>query len=107
VILDFRKDVPEVCVNRAFSSVAIIALLALAFSLPVMVSASTKIEVLYPWGPGPRDNFIEDWTKALNERYPDIEVEFLWADEGSAYQKLLTLIAAGTPPDVTLASAPQ
>ena len=63
---------------------------------PIANANKVKIQVLDAWGPGPwQHGLYSDWSEALAERFPHIEVEFIPVLEGSSAEKLMVMIAAG------------
>lgn len=64
------------------------------------------VQVLDAWGPGPwTERLYADWSAQLAGRYPKIKTEFIMTPEGTnSTAKTTAMIAAGTPPDVTLGS---
>ncbi|HEX2186776.1 MAG TPA: extracellular solute-binding protein [Chloroflexota bacterium] len=68
--------------------------------------APAQVQVLDAWGPGPwTERLYADWSAQLATKYPKIKVEFIMTPEGTnSVAKTTALLAAGTPPDVTLGS---
>ncbi len=68
--------------------------------------ATVPVQVLDAWGPGPwTERLYADWSAQLAAKYPRVAVEFVMTPEGtSSVAKTTALLAAGTPPDVTLGS---
>src|SRR5687767_8891324 len=64
------------------------------------------VQVLDAWGPGPwTERLYADWSAQLATKYPKVKVEFIMTPQGtSSVAKTTALLAAGTPPDVTLGS---
>jgi len=90
---------------RLFTITAVIALL---IALGSFACAKVKLEVMDAWGVGPwTEGLYKEWSKVLEERLPDIEVEFIMVEKGNSIEKLTTLIAAGAEPDVSLGSSPE
>jgi ABC-type glycerol-3-phosphate transport system substrate-binding protein len=69
-------------------------------------ASPVAIKVLDAWGPGPwAEPLYEQWSAGLAETLPEISVEFIPTLTGEvSTQKTAALLAAGTPPDVTLGS---
>src|SRR5688500_15338218 len=68
--------------------------------------AAVPVQVLDAWGPGPwTERLYADWSAQLATKHPTIKVEFIMTPEGTnSVAKTTALLAAGTPPDVTLGS---
>src|SRR5215204_5369834 len=66
--------------------------------------SAVPAQVLDAWGPGPwTERLYADWSAQLAARHPRIKVEFIMTPEGtSSVAKTTALLAAGTPPDVTM-----
>lgn len=64
------------------------------------------IKVLDAWGPGPwAEPLYQQWGEGLAAKVADVTVEFIPTLTGEvSTQKTAALLAAGTPPDVTLGS---
>lgn len=69
--------------------------------------AGASVTVLDAWGTGPWTNELySGWTQGLGQALPNIKVEFIMTGDfkGGSTAKTLAMIAAGTPPDLTLGS---
>jgi ABC-type glycerol-3-phosphate transport system substrate-binding protein len=65
------------------------------------------VTVLDGWGTGPWEKQLYDgWTQGIAKALPDLKVEFIMTGgfTGGSTAKTLAMIAAGTPPDLTLGS---
>ncbi len=70
-------------------------------------AGATSVTVLDAWGTGPWTNDLYfGWTQGLDQALPDVKVEFIMTGDfkGGSDAKTLAMIAAGTPPDLTLGS---
>lgn len=69
--------------------------------------STVPVQVLDAWGPGPwTERLYADWSAGLATKLPKIKVEFIMTPQGTgSEQKTMALMAAGTPPDVTLGSS--
>jgi ABC-type glycerol-3-phosphate transport system substrate-binding protein len=65
-----------------------------------------SLKVLDAWGPGPwAVELYSGWATGLAEKVPEAHVEFIPTLTGEvSTQKTAALLAAGTPPDITLGS---
>ena len=83
-----------------------VATTVIAAAAPVKAGA-TPVTVLDAWGNGPwtKDLYF-GWTQGLDQALPDVKVEFIMTGDfkGGSTAKTLAMIAAGTPPDLTLGS---
>lgn len=84
----------------------VILLTGISFLVSESLDARTTITVLDAWGAGPwAQALYKEWGEALKARYPEIEVKFVLVPPGQdTKQKLLTMVAGGIPPDITLGS---
>ncbi|MCR4426456.1 MAG: sugar ABC transporter substrate-binding protein [Firmicutes bacterium] len=82
----------------------ILAALALAVILAVGsgigTSAKTKISVIFWWDVN--DPALVEMKTQFSAKYPDIEVAYTNVPSSQYYDKLLTIIAGGSPPDVAM-----
>jgi hypothetical protein len=69
--------------------------------------AGATVTVLDGWGTGPWEKQLYDgWTQGIAKALPDLKVEFIMTGDyaGGSAAKTLAMIAASTPPDLTLGS---
>jgi len=69
--------------------------------------AGAMVTVLDGWGTGPWEKQLYDgWTQGIAQAFPSLKVEFIMTGgfTGGSTAKTLAMIAAGTPPDLTLGS---
>ncbi len=70
-------------------------------------AGATTVTVLDAWGNGPwTQQLYFGWTQGLDQALPNIKVEFIMTGnyKGGSTAKTMAMIAAGTPPDLTLGS---
>lgn len=79
-----------------------LALVALVVVFGAVTASAAKVQIVYwhGWG-GEEKQVLDEVVAQFNQANPDIEVEAVTIF--GSYDKLLTAIAAGTPPDVTSA----
>ena len=85
-------------VKRVFGSIALVALITGSGAANV---AEARVKLLWTTccDQVDRHDLFQQWARRFEERNPDIEIE--WNYPGSGYgQKILTMLAAGVPPDV-------
>lgn len=84
--------------RKALVGLAFLAVLVAAWGLTVQ--AKTKLDVMFWWDVN--DPALVLMKKEFNEKYPDIEVNYINVPSKEFYDKLLTVTAAGDPPDVAM-----
>lgn len=101
-------------VARAFPALGVFGSAAAGCATPAADSptaagpAVAPVQILDAWGPGPaRERQYADWSAGMAERVPTVKADFIMLSEGGVAAKLTAMIAAGTPPDVTLGANPE
>lgn len=80
------------------------ALLALSLALPASAASPKILTIYFQWSPSAET--LKKAAEIFEKRNPDIKVDIIptCIDCGTGYEKLITAIAAGTPPDLVTLS---
>lgn len=90
--------------RRTLLTVLLVVTLSGFIFASVAGAAKPKVTLTFMyWGDIYLAPLFDSYIKAFNSEYPDIKVEMIHSPSYNDYQtKLLTMIAAGTPPDVMM-----
>lgn len=81
-------------------SVLVIVLVILASSISTAVSAEKVTIKFSTWGSPEEVNINKELISVFEKQNPDIKVELVYIPGGEYFQKIQTMIAGGTAPDV-------
>lgn len=84
----------------------LIVLLALSLTATTFIGLANAKKVTYMmWGGAVEEKEVRGYLAAFNKKYPDIKVEII--RPADYWPKLMTMMAAGTPPDVFYMGFPE